>query len=233
MAASKKGGGGTSGLVVKFGKITEAVVPTGAFTGKYRNGLCSGSLDSPNKACAATSLNSSPDSTSTRYLSVFNTGGCTAGSKLIIEASVREFKSGQNSKCTSALVEVGGPRSTDPDDLYCNVGTASTCSGAYDEVPCGKISAGYKCVRSATKTTKTTIFGFTSTCTSGSLSCEQKGFVCPDQATLSGDIAAPCLTCSTNDCFSKEVLTAADSGDASKMAIAILGFAIAANFIFA
>merc|ERR1712176_394715 len=137
---------GTSGLVVKLDKLTSAVVPTGSFLGKYNNGLCSDALDTANKACAATSLNGSPHSSQTEYLSIWNTGGCTAGSKLVVEASIREFDANQNAKCTARLVQVGGPRSPAPDDLYCNVGTASTCTSAYDEVPCGKISAGYKCV---------------------------------------------------------------------------------------
>ena len=64
----------------------------------------------------------------------------------------------------------------DADDLYCNVGTANTCDARYDEVYCGKISAGYKCVRSATKTTTIVVpfIGLNKKCTYGYLSCQPK-----------------------------------------------------------
>ena len=110
MAASLKAGGGTTGLVVAM-KKSEATTPPTSSIGKYNNGLCEGSLKSANKACSGSTLNSGGLSTLTEYLSVWNTGGCTKGSKLLIEASVEEFFAGQNSKCTNRLVEVGAPRS--------------------------------------------------------------------------------------------------------------------------
>lgn len=224
---------GTSGLVVDMdSRKSLATTPPGSFIGTYGNRLCSDLSSNENKVCEQVTLTAGPYSTTTRYLNVWNTGGCTEGSKLLIEASIEQvFGTGQDAKCTSALVEVGLPRPFfgNGDDLYCNVGTASTCSGQYDEVYCGKISDGYKCVRSETKTsTQNMAFGIKKTCTSGSLSCQDEDFECPEEDTSN---TQPCRTCDSNDCFSKSVLRAVDSGDISKIAISILG--VAATFIFA
>jgi len=248
MAASSSGSASGLSSSMSSAKAVRNYAVMGSLVGKVNNYGCTGPLISPNKLCYGTSQNSDGGSVITKYINVWNTGGCKG--KVLVEASIGDLKTGQGSSCLGKLAELNAPRSGNADDLYCKIGKASTCTTMhnYDEILCGSIKAGYQC-RAVTTTEKApsliSVFfgGSGTTCEVNTLTCQPPNpeDACAEPnnekemcnvASNSDPCPTACTACKSNDCLGDDILNPTSEGGINKVAMSILALAITASLVF-